>query len=97
MTSEILTIEITPQMGIYLDQLVRIGIMGSARSEVAGFLLQQAIWQMLDKGQLQKIEIDDRPKCLHCGSPNIGILPVMGSEEEIQCADCGKIFDMPQV
>lgn len=49
-----LTIAITPQMKVYLEDLVMKGTYGSSPAEAARMALSRAIDEMLDKGSLQR-------------------------------------------
>lgn len=92
---EILELHLSERILAYLDQLVRIGILGSTREAVVAHLLQAEIWKMLSDGRLALIELklDDRPKCPRCGSPNVKDVLVMGTLGEMQCSDCGKFIE----
>jgi hypothetical protein len=49
-----LTIAITPQMKVYLEDLVMKGTYGSSPAEAARMALSRAIDDMLDKGSLAR-------------------------------------------
>lgn len=49
-----LTIAITPQMKVYLEDLVMKGTYGSSPAEAARMALSRAIDDMLDKGSLNR-------------------------------------------
>ena len=52
--SHSLTIAITPQMKVYLEDLVMKGTYGSSPAEAARMALSRAIDDMIDKGSLNR-------------------------------------------